>query len=97
METNKIKALITALDTGSLMKASDVLGYTSSGITHMVVNWKKRSCKTIRDRERRGMKNVTEAQTALRTAGRVSGGVAADIARRGCRRPRRVPRHQLRQ
>ena len=36
METTKIKALMAALESGSLMKAADVLGYTSSGLTHMM-------------------------------------------------------------
>lgn len=36
METSKIRALIAAINNGSLMGASEELGYTSSGLTHMM-------------------------------------------------------------
>ena len=36
METEKIRALLTAADLGSFSKAADALGYTQSGITHMM-------------------------------------------------------------
>ena len=36
MDTKKIRALLTALDTGSLTAAAEELGYTQSGLTHMM-------------------------------------------------------------
>lgn len=36
METSKIRALLAAVDLGSFSKAAELLGYTQSGITHMM-------------------------------------------------------------
>lgn len=36
MDTKKIKALLTALDKGSLTAAAEEMGYTQSGLTHMM-------------------------------------------------------------
>lgn len=36
MDTKKIRALLTALDMGSLTAAAEELGYTQSGLTHMM-------------------------------------------------------------
>lgn len=36
MDTKKIRALLTALDLGSLTAAAEELGYTQSGLTHMM-------------------------------------------------------------
>lgn len=36
MDTKKIKALLTAVESGSLSAASEALGYTQSGLTHMM-------------------------------------------------------------
>ena len=36
MESKKINALITAIECGSLTSAADTLGYTQSGLTHMM-------------------------------------------------------------
>lgn len=36
MDTKKLKALLTALNKGSLTAAADELGYTQSGLTHMM-------------------------------------------------------------
>jgi len=67
METNKIKALITALDTGSLMKASDVLGYTSSGITHMMNSLEQELHVTLLDRSPAGVAPTEECNILMPT------------------------------
>ena len=36
MDTKKVKALLTALDKGSLTAAAEEMGYTQSGLTHMM-------------------------------------------------------------
>ena len=36
MESKKLEILVTAVDLGSFSKASEVVGYTQSGLTHMM-------------------------------------------------------------
>ena len=36
MEAKKLEILMTAVDLGSFSKASEVVGYTQSGLTHLV-------------------------------------------------------------
>ena len=36
METKKLEALVMAVRTGSFTRAAEVLGYTQSGLTHMM-------------------------------------------------------------
>ena len=36
MDTKKLEALATAVEMGSFTRASEVLGYTQSGLTHMM-------------------------------------------------------------
>ena len=36
MDTEKLKTFLRAVDTGSFTKAADELGYTPSGVTHMM-------------------------------------------------------------
>ena len=36
MDTKKVSALLTALNRGSLSAAAEELGYTQSGLTHMM-------------------------------------------------------------
>ncbi|MCI9003215.1 MAG: LysR family transcriptional regulator [Oscillibacter sp.] len=36
MDTQKIKVLLSAVEAGSFLRAADALGYTPSGITHMM-------------------------------------------------------------
>ena len=38
MDTEKYKALICAIDTGSLTAAAEILGYTPSGISRSVMS-----------------------------------------------------------
>ena len=36
MDAKKLEILMTAVDLGSFSKASEVVGYTQSGLTHLV-------------------------------------------------------------
>ena len=36
MDTAKVRALLAAVDLGSISKAAEALGYTQSGVTHMM-------------------------------------------------------------
>lgn len=41
MDSKKLQALLVAVDTGSFTKAADILGYTQSGLTHMMNSLEK--------------------------------------------------------
>ena len=41
MESKKLEALLMAVDLGSFTKAAEVLGYTQSGLTHMMNSLEK--------------------------------------------------------
>ena len=38
MDAKKLEILMTAVDLGSFSRASEVVGYTQSGLTHLVVS-----------------------------------------------------------
>jgi DNA-binding transcriptional LysR family regulator len=65
METNKIKALMAALDAGSIMKAADSLGYTSSGLTHMMNSLEQELHITLLDRSPSGVAPTEECRRLL--------------------------------
>ena len=65
METNKIKALLAALDAGSLMKASEALGYTSSGLTHMMNSLEQELHVTLLDRSPAGISPTEECRQLM--------------------------------
>ena len=41
MESKKLEAFLMAVDMGSFTKAAEVLGYTQSGLTHMMNSLEK--------------------------------------------------------
>ena len=41
MESKKLEALLMAVDLGSFTKAAEVMGYTQSGLTHMMNSLEK--------------------------------------------------------
>lgn len=43
MESKKLEALLMAVDLGSFTKAAEVMGYTQSGLTHMMNSSSARS------------------------------------------------------
>ena len=44
MDTRKLEALLTAVELGSFTRAAEVLGYTQSGLTHMMNSLEKDCC-----------------------------------------------------
>ena len=59
MESKKLKALLTAVELGSFTKAAEVLGYTQSGLTHMMNSLEKEVGFTLLERGRGGV-SLTE-------------------------------------
>ncbi|NWK84275.1 LysR family transcriptional regulator [Staphylococcus sp. GSSP0090] len=59
MDTKKYKVLLRAIDSGSLTKAAEELGYTQSGVSHMIRNLEKEMGFTILFRHSTGV-NLTE-------------------------------------
>lgn len=41
MNAHKLKVFITAVEAGSFLRAADILGYTPSGVTHMMDSLEK--------------------------------------------------------
>lgn len=60
MDTNKIKALKMSIESGSLLKASEILGYTSSGLTHMMNSLEEEFQMTLLKRSSSGVKPTPE-------------------------------------
>ena len=54
MESKKLEALLMAVDLGSFTKAAEVLGYTQSGLTHMMNSLEKEVGFTLLERGRSG-------------------------------------------
>ncbi|HHX76759.1 MAG TPA: LysR family transcriptional regulator [Firmicutes bacterium] len=65
MDSSKIKALLKAIDSGSLTKASESLGYTQSGLTHMMNSIEKEIGFKILKRGREGVKLTDEGERLL--------------------------------
>lgn len=65
METNKIKALMSAINAGSLMRASESLGYTSSGLTHMMNSLEQELHVTLLDRSPAGIIPTEECRRLM--------------------------------
>ena len=55
MESKKLEALLMAVDLGSFTKAAEVLGYTQSGLTHMMNSLEKEVGFTLLERGRSGV------------------------------------------
>lgn len=64
MESKKLEILMTALDLGSFIKASEVVGYTQSGITHMMDALEKELGLSLIERSHSGVK-LTETGEKL--------------------------------
>ena len=56
MESKKLEALLMAVDLGSFTKAAEVLGYTQSGLTHMMNSLEKEVGFTLLERGRSGVR-----------------------------------------
>ena len=59
MDTEKCKVLLRAVDTGSFTKAAEELGYTPSGVTHMMNALEEELGVTLLYRTRSGVSLTT--------------------------------------
>ena len=62
MESKKLEALLMAVDLGSFTKAAEVLGYTQSGLTHMMNSLEKEVGFTLLERGRSGVRLTEEVE-----------------------------------
>ena len=62
MESKKLEALLMAVDLGSFTKAAEVLGYTQSGLTHMMNSLEKEVGFTLLKRGRSGVRLTEEGE-----------------------------------
>lgn len=62
MESKKLEALLMAVDLGSFTKAAEVLGYTQSGLTHMMNSLEKEVGFTLLERGRSGVSLTEEGE-----------------------------------
>ena len=62
MESKKLEALLMAVDLGSFTKEAEVLGYTQSGLTHMMNSLEKEVGFTLLERGRSGVRLTEEGE-----------------------------------
>lgn len=62
MESKKLEALLMAADLGSFTKAAEVLGYTQSGLTHMMNSLEREIGFPLLDRGRHGVRLTEEGE-----------------------------------
>lgn len=62
MESKKLEALLMAVDLGIFTKAAEVLGYTQSGLTHMMNSLEKEVGFTLLERGRSGVRLTEEGE-----------------------------------
>ena len=62
MESKKLEALLMAVDLGSFTKAAEVIGYTQSGLTHMMNSLEKEVGFTLLERGRSGVRLTEEGE-----------------------------------
>ena len=62
MDTSKVQALLAAADLGSITKAAEALGYTQSGVTHMMRALEEEAGFPLLLRGNRGVSLTAEAQ-----------------------------------
>ena len=65
MDTQKIKVLLSAVEAGSFLRAADALGYTPSGITHMMDALENSVGFKLLERGRFGVRLTPEGQKLL--------------------------------
>ena len=65
METKKLEALVTAVRTGSFTRAAEVLGYTQSGLTHMMNSLEKDIGFALLVRSRNGIRLTAAGERVL--------------------------------
>ncbi len=62
MESKKLEAMLIAVDLGSFTKAAEVLGYTQSGLTHMMNSLEREIGFPLLDRGRYGVRLTEEGE-----------------------------------
>lgn len=67
MDSRKLEILMTAVDLGSLSRAAEVVGYTQSGLTHLVDSLEREIGLTLVQRDHSGIA-LTEEGNALMPA-----------------------------
>ena len=65
MDSTKLEILMTAVDLGSFSKASEVVGYTQSGLTHLVDSLEREIGLTLVRRDRKGISLTKEGETLM--------------------------------
>ena len=55
MDSRKLEILMTAVDLGSLSRAAEVVGYTQSGLTHLVDSLEREIGLTLVQRDHSGI------------------------------------------
>ena len=65
MDSKKFEILMTAIDLGSFSKASEVVGYTQSGLTHMVDSLERDIGLTLVRRDHNGITLTKEGETLI--------------------------------
>ncbi len=65
MDSKKIQTLLTVLETGSMLKAANSLGYTPSGLAHMMDSVESELGLKVLDRGRFGVRLTREGQLLL--------------------------------
>ena len=71
MESKKLEALLMAVDLGSFTKAAEVLGYTQSGLTHMMNSLEKEVGFTLLERGRNGVRLTPAVREFLQANARL--------------------------
>ena len=62
MDTAKVRALLASADFGSISKAAETLGYTQSGVTHMMRSLEEEAGFPLLLRGNRGVKFTAEGE-----------------------------------
>lgn len=65
METDKIQALLTAIETGSFAAAGEKLGYTTSGISRMMHSLEEELGVTLLNRSKNGVEASSDCEQLL--------------------------------
>ena len=65
MDTKKLEALLTAVELGSFTRAAEVLGYTQSGLTHMMNSLENEIGLRLLDRSYSGVRLSETGKTLM--------------------------------
>ena len=74
MESKKLEALLMAVDLGSFTKAAEVMGYTQSGLTHMMNSLEREVGFTLLERGRGGVRLTKDGERESNILATIPGG-----------------------